>query len=51
MAELKYTPVLHDHDRFLTKARERKGFTEAYDSLELVYQVANQLLKARAGRT
>ena len=48
MAELKYTPVHYDHDQFLAKARKRKGFTEAYDSLELEYQVANQLLKARA---
>jgi hypothetical protein len=47
MAELKYTPVRHDHKAFLDKARTRKGFSEAYDSLELEYQVANQLLKAR----
>jgi len=26
----------------------RKGFAEAYESLELEYQVVNQLLKARA---
>ena len=48
MADLKYTPVRHNHDQFLAKARERKGFTEAYESLELEYQVVNQLLKARA---
>jgi DNA-binding XRE family transcriptional regulator len=48
MAELKHSPVRHDHKAFLDKARTRKGFTEAYDALELEYQVANQLLRARA---
>jgi DNA-binding XRE family transcriptional regulator len=48
MANLKYTPVKHDHQAFLAKARARKGFTEAYDGLELEYRVADQLLKARA---
>ena len=48
MAELKYKPVTHDHQEFLAKARERKGFTEAYDGLELEYQIANQMLKARS---
>lgn len=48
MANLKYSPVRHDHAAFLTKARARKGFAEAYDALELEYRVADQLLKARA---
>jgi DNA-binding XRE family transcriptional regulator len=48
MANLKYSPVRHNHEAFLAKARARKGFTEAYDALELVYLVAAQLLKARA---
>ena len=48
MAELKYKPVPHDHKTFLAKARARKGFTEAYDALELEYQVASQMLKARS---
>ena len=48
MAELKFTPVRHDHRSFLRKARARKGFDKAYDALELEYQVADQLLKARA---
>jgi DNA-binding XRE family transcriptional regulator len=48
MANLKYTPVKHDHQTFLAKARAGKGFTEAYDGLELEYRVADQLLKARA---
>jgi DNA-binding XRE family transcriptional regulator len=47
MAELKHTPVPHDHAAFLAKAGARKGFKEAYDALELEYQVAGQLLKAR----
>lgn len=48
MAELKYKPVPHDHKAFLAKALLRKGFAEAYDELALEYQVANQMLKARA---
>ncbi len=48
MANLKYSPVRHDHVAFLAKARGRKGFSEAYDALELEYHVADQLLKARA---
>jgi DNA-binding XRE family transcriptional regulator len=47
MADLKYTPVQHDHKAFLRKARARKGFDKAYGALELEYQVADQLLKAR----
>lgn len=47
MAELKHTPVRHDHKAFLTKAGERKGFKEAYDDLAVEYQVIDQLLKAR----
>lgn len=48
MAELKFKPVKHDHKEFLARARARKGFSDAYDALELEYQVAGQLLKARA---
>ena len=48
MADIKYAPVKHDHQAFLAKGRARKGFTEAYDALELEYRVADQLLKARA---
>lgn len=47
MAELKNTPVRHDHKAFLAKAGARKGFKEAYAALEIEYQVVNQLLKAR----
>jgi len=48
MANLKYSPVRHNHEAFLAKSRARKGFTQAYDALELEYLVAAQLLKARA---
>ena len=48
MANLKFSPALHDHAAFLTKARARKGFAEAYDALALEYQVADQLLRARS---
>ena len=48
MAELKYKPVRHNHKQFLDRARARKGFSEVYDALELEYQLADQLLKARA---
>ncbi len=48
MAELKYKPVPHDQNAFLAKARARKGFTAAYDALDLEYQVASQMLKARS---
>ena len=48
MAELKYKPVVHDHEAFIAKAAARKGFAEAYAALQLEYQVAGQLLKARS---
>ncbi len=48
MAELKYQSIAHDHKAFLERARSRKGFVEAYDALELEYQVAGQMLKARS---
>lgn len=47
MADLKYEPVPHDHAEFLAKAKQRRGFAEAYDSLELEYALASQMLKAR----
>ena len=47
MAKVKYSPVRHDHEAFLAKARARKGFSEAYAALELEYHVTDQLLKAR----
>jgi ribosome-binding protein aMBF1 (putative translation factor) len=48
MAELKFRPVPHDHEAFLAKARKRKGFSAEYEALELEYQVASQMLKARS---
>ncbi len=48
MVDLKHSPVRHDHKAFLEKARGRKGFSEAYQALELEYEVIDQLLKARA---
>ncbi|MDX5936850.1 helix-turn-helix transcriptional regulator [Acidithiobacillus thiooxidans] len=48
MAELTYTPVPHDHKAFLTKARNRAGFSEAYNALDLQYQVSVQMLEARS---
>ena len=48
MADLKYQPVRHNHAEFLATARQRPGFSDAYDSLELEYTIASQMLKARA---
>ncbi len=48
MADLKYKPVPHNHAEFLAAARQRPGFKDAYDSLELEYTVASQMLRARA---
>jgi DNA-binding XRE family transcriptional regulator len=48
MANLNYKPVAHDHERFLARASKRKGFAEAYEALELEYQLASQMLKARS---
>ena len=48
MADLKYNPVPHKHKQFLAKAHARKGFSDAYAALELEYQVASQMLKARS---
>lgn len=48
MTERKYKPVRHDHAAFLENAKARKGFTEEYEALALEYELANQLLRARA---
>jgi len=48
MADLKYSPVNHDHKAFLAKSGKRNGFKNAYDALELEYGVASQMLKARS---
>jgi DNA-binding XRE family transcriptional regulator len=46
--DLKFQPVKHDHKAFLARAAKQKGFTQAYEALELEYQLASQLIKARA---
>jgi DNA-binding XRE family transcriptional regulator len=48
MADLTYNPVRHDHAEFLASAKQRPGFTEAYESLELEYALASQMLEARS---
>jgi len=48
MAELNYKPVRHDHAKFIAKAKQREGFAQAYEGLELEYALASQMLKARA---
>ncbi|MES3007677.1 MAG: helix-turn-helix transcriptional regulator [Pseudomonadota bacterium] len=48
MADLNYQPVLHNHADFVTKAKLREGFTEAYEGLELEYALADQMLTARS---
>jgi len=48
MAELKYRPVLHDHEAFLQRAQKRKGFQEAYKELSDEYALVRELLGARS---
>ena len=47
MDELHYSPVRHNHQAFLEKAKKREGFSEALDAMSLEYQLANQMVKAR----
>ena len=48
MADLKHQPGRHDHAAFLARARQRKGFADAYDALAMEYALADQMLRARA---
>jgi ribosome-binding protein aMBF1 (putative translation factor) len=48
MAETKYKPIRHDHNAFLKKAKKRSGFREAYEALAVEYEVASEMLAARA---
>ena len=48
MAELEHLSVVHDHEEFLARARRRRSFQMTYDALETEYQVANDLIAARA---
>ncbi|NLO27756.1 MAG: helix-turn-helix transcriptional regulator [Actinobacteria bacterium] len=47
MPRTEYEPVSHDHEAFLKKALERKGFAEAYEGLEDKYKLVRELLAAR----
>lgn len=47
MSDLKFQPVRHDHKAFLEKAAKRRGFTEAYDALNVEYTLAHEMLAAR----
>jgi DNA-binding XRE family transcriptional regulator len=48
MDDVKFRPVPHDHKAFLEKASKRRGFSEAYEALEVEYALAHKLLAARA---
>ncbi len=47
MPDLKFTPTTHDHKAFLKKASRRRGFSEAYQALEVEYTLAHEMLAAR----
>ena len=47
MEKTKYEPIRHNHKEFLERASKRKGFREAYDSLELEYSLSREMLSAR----
>lgn len=47
MPDLKYEPVHHEHEKFLQRARCRKGFENAYEKLEGEYAVIRELISAR----
>jgi DNA-binding XRE family transcriptional regulator len=47
MTKNSYSPVDHDHEAFLERALERKGFREAYAGLENEYRLIRELLAAR----
>ncbi|MDQ1351506.1 MAG: hypothetical protein QG657_1810, partial [Acidobacteriota bacterium] len=45
MPELKYQPVIHEHEAFLKKALKRKGFKKAYEALDEEYKLIRQMLE------
>jgi DNA-binding XRE family transcriptional regulator len=47
MADIKFKPVVHDHEAFLKKASKRKGFKKAYEDLEEEYTLTREMLAAR----
>jgi DNA-binding XRE family transcriptional regulator len=48
VADLRYQPVPHDHATFIEKARERRGFGQAYADLGKEFALAAELLRARS---
>lgn len=48
MADLKFKPVIHDHNAFIEKAKKRDGFKKAYEDLEVEYALVKEMLAARA---
>jgi DNA-binding XRE family transcriptional regulator len=48
MADVKYKPVLHDHEAFLKKALKRKKFRKAYEGLKEEYVLTREMLGARS---
>ena len=48
MAETKYKPIPHNHKAFLGEAKRRSGFQDAYEALADEYEIANEMLAARA---
>lgn len=48
MADLKYQPVPHDHEKFLKNANRRDGFRKAYENLEEEYSLIREMLSARS---
>ncbi len=48
MADLKFKPVRHDHKQFLEQASRRRGFTDAYEALDVEYALAHEMLAAWA---
>ena len=48
MADLKYKPVPHDHEAFLKKALNRKGFRKAYEDSKEEYTLTREMLAARS---
>lgn len=47
MSDLKHAPLGHNHAEFLSRARERRGFREAYEALDSEYRIIRELLEAR----
>ena len=48
MSDLTYKAVSHEHEKFLNQAMERDGFKQAYEELEIEYELVREMLSARA---